>query len=82
MSEIVISRHIANVIKEGELEKSNMQKKHIANSDKPVSDYSLVVGWNSVAFSGIVGYSAVLVYCLWWKTLRYSTLRAELLRSD
>ncbi len=59
--------------------KSNMQ---IANFDKPVSDYSLVVGWNSVAFSGIVGYSAILVYCLWWKTLRYSTLRAELLRSD
>jgi len=66
-----------------DLEKqSNMQKMHIANSDKSVSAYSLAVGWNSVAFSGIVGYSAILVYCLWWKTLRYSTLRAELLRSD
>ena len=33
----VISRHINNVFKEGELDKkSNMQKMHIANSDKPV----------------------------------------------
>ena len=33
----VISRHIRNVFKEGELdEKSNMQKMHIANSDKPI----------------------------------------------
>ena len=33
----VISRHIKNVFIEGELEKkSNMQKMHIANSDKPV----------------------------------------------
>ena len=40
----VISRHIANVFKEGELEKkSNMQKMHTANSDKPVSYYSLDV---------------------------------------
>jgi len=40
----VISRHIRNVFKEGELnEKSNMQKMHIANSDKPVSYYSLDV---------------------------------------
>lgn len=40
----VISRHINNVFKEGELEqKSNMQKMHIANSDKPVIFYSLDV---------------------------------------
>lgn len=40
----VISRHINNVFKEGELEKqSNMQKMHIANSDKPVAFYSLDV---------------------------------------
>jgi hypothetical protein len=33
----VISRHIGNLFKEGELEReSNMQKMHIANSDKPV----------------------------------------------
>ena len=40
----VLSRHIRNVFKEGELdEKSNMQKMHIANSDKPVAFYSLDV---------------------------------------
>ena len=40
----VISRHIRNVFKEGELdEKSNMQKMHIANSDKPVVYYNLDV---------------------------------------
>ncbi|MGM0943883.1 MAG: RhuM family protein [Bacteroidota bacterium] len=40
----VISRHISNVFKEGELgEKSNMQKMHIPNSDKPVAFYSLDV---------------------------------------
>ncbi len=40
----VISRHIRNVFKEGELEpKSNMQKMHIPNSDKPVAFYSLDV---------------------------------------
>jgi hypothetical protein len=40
----VISRHIRNVFKEGELaEESNMQKMHIANSDKPVAFYNLDV---------------------------------------
>ncbi|MCF8083194.1 MAG: virulence protein RhuM/Fic/DOC family protein [Deltaproteobacteria bacterium] len=40
----VISRHIGNVFKEGELEKkSNMQKMHTANSDKPVEFYNLDV---------------------------------------
>lgn len=40
----VISRHIRNVFKEGELEeKSNMQKMHIANSDKPVTFFNLEV---------------------------------------
>ncbi len=40
----VISRHIRNIFKEGELdEKSNMQKVHIANSDKPVVFYNLDV---------------------------------------
>lgn len=38
----VISRHISNIYKEGELEpESNMQKMHIANSDKPVVFYNL-----------------------------------------
>tara|TARA_R100000935_G_scaffold53962_1_gene82255 strand:+ start:2691 stop:3041 length:351 start_codon:yes stop_codon:yes gene_type:complete len=40
----VISRHINNVFKENEIDKkSNMLKMHIANSDKPVSYYSLDV---------------------------------------
>lgn len=40
----VISRHVRNVFKEGELELgSNMQKMHIAGSDKPVALYSLDV---------------------------------------
>lgn len=40
----VISRHIKNIFKDGEIDqKSNMQKMHIANSDKPVTLYSLDV---------------------------------------
>ncbi len=40
----VITRHIANVFNEGELsEDSNVQKMHIANSDKPIKYYSLNV---------------------------------------
>ncbi len=38
----VVSRHIRNIFKDGEIkQKSNMQKMHIANSDKPVTYYSL-----------------------------------------
>ncbi len=38
----VITRHINNVFKEGELQReSNVQKMHIANSDKPVQFYNL-----------------------------------------
>ena len=40
----VISRHINNIFSEGELDKeSNMQKMHIAFSDKPVAFYNLDV---------------------------------------
>lgn len=40
----VITRHIGNIFKEGELpQKSNVQNMHIANSDKPVKFYSLDV---------------------------------------
>ena len=40
----VVSRHIKNIFKDGEIEeKSNMQKMHIANSDKPIILYSLDV---------------------------------------
>ena len=38
----VITRHIANIFKTKELsEKSNVQKIHIANSDKPIKFYNL-----------------------------------------
>ena len=40
----VITKHVGNIFKEGELdEKSNVQFLHIANSDKPVKYYSLVL---------------------------------------
>lgn len=36
----VVSRHIRNALKEGEVsEISNMQKMHIANADRPVTYY-------------------------------------------
>ncbi|PIT88997.1 MAG: death-on-curing protein, partial [Candidatus Levybacteria bacterium CG10_big_fil_rev_8_21_14_0_10_36_7] len=40
----VATKHINNLLKSGEInEKSNVQKMHIANSDKPISFYSLDV---------------------------------------
>ena len=40
----VISRHINNIFKDNEVdEKSNMQKMHIAHSDRPVTFYDLDV---------------------------------------
>jgi hypothetical protein len=40
----VISRHVRNIFKEGELvRESNMQKMHISGSDKPVAFYNLDV---------------------------------------
>ncbi len=40
----VVSRHIANAVKDAEVsEKSNMQKMHTANSDRPVMFYDLDV---------------------------------------
>lgn len=40
----VITKHISNIFKEGELQvEGNVQKMHIANSDKPVTFYSLDV---------------------------------------
>lgn len=37
-----VSRHINNIFKSGEIEeKSNVQKMHIPNSDKPVEFYNL-----------------------------------------
>lgn len=40
----VITRHVNNIFKDNELKReSNVQKMHIANSDKPVQFYSLEV---------------------------------------
>ena len=55
----VISRHIRNIFKEGELDKkSNLQKMQIANSDKPVIFYSLdviiSVGYRVKSKNGII----------------------------
>jgi hypothetical protein len=48
----VVTKHILNIFKDKEIdEKRNVQKMHIANSDKPVSAYSLdivlAVGYRS-----------------------------------
>ncbi len=53
----VISRHLANIFKEGELAKErNMQKMHIPNSDKPLTLFSLdviiSVGYRVKSISG------------------------------
>lgn len=55
----VITRHINNIFKEKELEeKSNVQKMHIPNSDKPVAFYSLdviiSVGYRVKSQNGII----------------------------
>ena len=55
----VITRHINNIFKDGELEeKSNVQKMHFANSDKPVSLYNLdviiSVGYRVKSQNGII----------------------------
>ena len=55
----VITRHINNIFNERELdEKSNVQKMHVANSDKPVSFYNLdviiSVGYRVKSQNGIV----------------------------
>ncbi len=45
----VVTKHISNLLKSKEVdEKSNVQKMHIANSDKPVNFYSLDVVFLSV----------------------------------
>ena len=55
----VITRHINNIFEEGELdEKSNVQKMHFANSDRPVSLYNLdviiSVGYRVKSKNGVI----------------------------
>jgi len=55
----VVTKHIGNILKNKEVdEKSNVQKMHIANSDKPVSFYSLdmilAVGYRANSSNAII----------------------------
>ena len=55
----VITRHINNIFKDGELdEKSNVQKMHFANSDRPVAlsnlDVIISVGYRVKSKRGII----------------------------
>lgn len=55
----VITKHINNIFKEGELDReSNVQKMHFANSDKPVTYYNLdviiSVGYRVKSKNGII----------------------------
>ncbi len=69
----VVSRHVRNVFKDGEVpEKSNMQKMHIANSDKPVVLYSLDV----ILAVGYRTNSAKAIHFRQWAT---QTLRTHLI---
>jgi hypothetical protein len=71
----VISRHIRNVFSEGELErKSNMQKMHIINSDKPVVYYNL-----NVIIS--VGYRVKSIHGTQFRIWATKVLKEKLLES-
>lgn len=70
----VITKHINNVFKDDELaEKSNVQKMHIANSDKPVKYYSL-----DVVIS--VGYRVKSVQGVKFRQWATRTLKSHLLK--
>ena len=70
----VISRHVRNVFSEGELpEEGNMQKVHVASSDKPVTLYDL-----NVIIS--VGYRVKSQRGTQFRIWATSTLREHLLR--
>jgi prophage maintenance system killer protein/prophage antirepressor-like protein len=70
----VISRHIKNIFKDDEVDqKSNMQKMHIPNSDKPVVFYSLDV----ILSVGYRTNSKVAIQFRKWAT---NTLRDHLLQ--
>ena len=73
ISQPVVSRHINNIFKNEEIDKkSNMQKMHIANSDKPVAFYSL----DTILSVGYRTNSKVAIHFRKWAT---KTLRQHLL---
>ena len=69
----VVTRHINKIMQDGEVEqKSNVQKMHIANSDKPVNVYSLDVIL-------AVGYRANSAKAIAFRKWATNTLRQHLL---
>ena len=69
----VVTRHINKILQDGEVEqKSNVQKMHIANSDKPVNFYSLDVIL-------AVGYRANSAKAIAFRKWATNTLRQHLL---
>ena len=69
----VVTKHIGNILKSKEVsEKSNVQKMHIANSDKPVAIYSL----DLILAVGYRANSAKAIKFRQWAT---STLRKHLI---
>ena len=76
----VITKHINNIFREGELdEKGNVQKMHIADSDKPVSFYNLdviiSVGYRVKSLRGTQ-------FRIWATTLLKEYLRKGFLLND
>ncbi len=68
----VVTRHIGNILKSAEVSaKSNVQKMHIANSDKPVAIYSL----DMILAVGYRANSARAIEFRQWAT---KTLRAHI----
>ena len=77
----VVSRHINNIIKDGEVdEKSNMQKMHNAHSDKPVTMYSLDI---ILAVGYRTNSSQAIKFRIWaTKTLREYLIKGIVMNVD
>ncbi|NTW75688.1 MAG: virulence protein RhuM/Fic/DOC family protein [Candidatus Moranbacteria bacterium] len=70
----VVTKHIGNILKSEEInEKSNVQKMHIANSDKPVAFYSLDIML-------AVGYRANSARAIQFRKWATKTLREHITR--
>lgn len=68
----VVTKHIGNILKSKEInEKSNVQKMHIANSDKPVAIYSLDIVL-------AVGYPANSLKAIEFRKWAMKTLRGHI----
>lgn len=68
----VVTKHIGNILKSKEInEKSNVQKMHIANSDKPVAIYSLDIVL-------AVGYRANSLKAIEFRKWAMNTLRGHI----